>query len=132
MDKYLDQKSIDLYDYLIKNFDEKKNKNIIISRNIAIDFNHRYERMFVSQKPLIEQKGKGILFTYDMTEVLGDDYKIEGELKIFDDQSHSGFYQVTSFSRDDKKYKANINKSDTLYIYENKLEKKEIFNREKI
>lgn len=132
MDKYLDQKSIDLYDYLIKNFDEVFDKNIIISRNIAIDFNHRYERMFVSQKPLIEQKGKGILFTYDMTEVLGDDYKIEGELKIFDDQSHSGFYQVTSFSRDDKKYKANINKSDTLYIYENKLEKKEIFNREKI
>ncbi len=132
MDRYLDQKSIDLYDYLIKNFDEVFDKNIIISRNIAIDFNHRYERMFVSQKPLIEQKGKGILFTYDMTEVLGDDYKIEGELKIFDDQSHSGFYQVTSFSRDDKKYKANINKSDTLYIYENKLEKKEIFNREKI
>lgn len=132
MDKYLDQKSIDLYDYLIKNFDEVFDKNIIISRNIAIDFNHRYERMFVSQKPLIEQKGKGILFTYDMTEVLGDDYKIEGELKIFDDQSHSGFYQVTSFSRNDKKYKANINKSDTLYIYENKLEKKEIFNREKI
>lgn len=132
MDRYLDQKSIDLYDYLIKNFDEVFDKNIIISRNIAIDFNHRYERMFVSQKPLIEQKGKGILFTYDMTEVLGDDYKIEGELKIFDDQSHSGFYQVTSFSRNDKKYKANINKSDTLYIYENKLEKKEIFNREKI
>ena len=132
MDRYLDQKSIDLYDYLIKNFDEVFDKNIIISRNIAIDFNHRYERMFVSQKPLIEQKGKGILFIYNMTEVLGDDYKIEGELKIFDDQSHSGFYQVTSFSRDDKKYKANINKSDTLYIYENKLEKKEIFNREKI
>lgn len=130
MDYIFNQETESLYDFLLSNFSSLKNKNIVISQNVALKFLKSF-RIAYMKEPQIERLKNGVLYTYDLTRYLDENNKVDRKLTLYDDQTHSGLYKIMTFNCQNMKYKSSVYNTETIYVFDNENDKNLFKNREK-